>query len=479
MPVEPKRQPLALELPRPLESAIETLRNAGGRCRIVGGSVRDALLGLIPKDFDVEVYGLDLDAISEKLSQIGKTDLVGKSFAVVKLWTRGEEYDFAIPRRESKSGTGHRGFAIEADARMSEFDALQRRDFTINALLYDPASKQALDYCGGLDDLKNRILRHVSPAFSEDPLRVLRGMQFAGRFRMSLHPETAALCRAIRNEFHSLSKERVWGEWEKWASRSTSLSHGLRALQDSGWLPHFPELNALVGLPQDPAWHPEGDVWAHTCCCLDALIQHTDWASLPPTKRALLAFGTLCHDLGKARSTRWALKRGAKHWISPGHDTNSVWLAQQFFDRMRAPHLIRDKVMRLVGNHHFLNTVPEGGHSDASLRRLSKRLAPATSEELHYVMVSDHRGRPPFVSKAQDKRLAQFKQRIQELDLKESAPKPLLQGRDLIARGFKPNPDFKSLLESAYEAQLDGAFSSHAQAQAWFDDFLQSRDRAN
>ncbi|MBC2607189.1 CCA tRNA nucleotidyltransferase [Pelagicoccus albus] len=467
--MSPVRRAFHIELPRPLRQALHSLETQGGVCRVVGGSVRDALLGIAPKDFDVEVYGLELENIAKALAPLGKTDLVGKAFAVVKLWTHGEEYDFAIPRRESKTGSGHRGFTIEANAHLSEFEAIQRRDFTINALLYDHSKGEVIDYAGGLEDLSNGILRHVSPAFEEDPLRVLRAMQFAGRFKLELHDETAELCRRIGHEYWTLAKERIWLEWQKWASKSKSLAHGMRALEKSGWICYFPELNALRGLPQDPLWHPEGDAWTHTLHCLDALIRETDWLELTESQRAPLAFGVLCHDLGKARCTRWALKRGEKHWISPGHDNQSVWLAEQFFESMRSPLEIREKVMTLVGNHHFLNTAPDEGHSDASIRRLSKRLAPATTRQLVYVMKSDHLGRPPLVSEAQTARIAKFEERIRELDLVESAPAPLLLGRHLVSRGLKPGPGFKRILDQAYDAQLGGSFRNVEEAEAWLE----------
>lgn len=469
-----KRRPFQLSLPPPLSKAISALEDAGGTCRVVGGSIRDALLGLKPKDFDIEVYGLELERISKILGKVGKTNLVGKAFSVVKLWTHGEEYDFAIPRRESKSGTGHRGFEIQADAALSEADALKRRDFTINALLYDHAKEEVIDYYGGLEDLERRRLRHVSPAFREDPLRVLRAMQFAGRFELELDDETALLCREIGHEFWTLPKERIWTEWEKWAGKSISLAHGMRALAKSGWIEYFPEINALRNLPQDPVWHPEGDVWTHTLCCLEALVRETDWRSLSTEKRIPLAFSVLCHDFGKARSTRWALKRGAKHWISPGHEQESIWLAGQFLDAMRAPHLVRDKTMSLVGNHHFLNTSPEGGHSDASLRRLAKRVAPANMHELVYVLISDHLGRPPHVSEEQTQRIEQFKTRIQELDLANAAPSPILQGRHLVQRQMEPGPHFKPILDAAYDAQLEGKITDLASAENWLSNYLRT-----
>ena len=463
----PERFPFEITLPARLEAAIDVLRAQGGRCRVVGGSVRDALLGLAPKDFDIEVYGLELDAIATALSKIGKTDLVGKSFAVVKLWTRGEEYDFAIPRRETKTGSGHRGFSIEADAHMEEAEAIQRRDFTINALLYDPHKREVLDYCKGKQDLDQGILRHVSEAFREDPLRVLRAMQFAGRFNMRLHPDTAQLCRSMRSEFSTLAKERIWIEWQKWASKSTALSAGLRALEQSGWIDFFPELQALLSMPQDPEWHPEGGVWPHTQCCLDALQSCTDWSEQASDKRALLAFATLCHDLGKATCTQFAEKKGSMRWISPGHDAASVGLSDAFLDRIAAPHYYRERVPKLVGAHHFLNSTPEDGPSDSSLRRLSQRIKPATTDELVYVLIADHRGRPPLISEQQELRIALFQRRIQELDLKDSAPQPILLGRHLIAAGLQPGIAFKEILDAAFEAQLEGAFKDEAGAIAW------------
>lgn len=468
----PKRVPHLLNIPWELSNAIDAVESAGGICRVVGGSIRDSLLGLSPKDFDVEVYGLELEQIAKSLSKVGKTNLVGKAFAVVKLWTHGKEYDFSVPRRESKVGSGHRGFAIQSDTHLSEAEALKRRDFTLNALLYDYRKKEIIDYYGGIEDLEARKLRHVSPAFVEDPLRVLRAMQFAGRFELDLDEETAALCQDIGSEFWTLPKERIWNEWEKWAGRSQSLAHGMRVLEKSGWIRYFPSLNALRLLPQDPVWHPEGNAWTHTLCCLEALVRETDWLKLPEQERIPLAFAVLCHDLGKARCTRWALKRGAKHWISPGHETESVWLTESFLDGMRAPHLVRDKAMCLVGNHHFLNTAPEGGHTDAALRRLAKRLSPASTHELVYVLTSDHLGRPPLVSREQTQRIEEFKKRIQELDLKQSAPQPILLGRHLIKRGLKPGPRFKAILDQAYEAQLEGSFSSETEAGLWLDDYF-------
>lgn len=463
----PFRSHFPIQIPEELSEAIDYLELKGGRARLVGGCVRDALLGKTPKDFDVEVYGLELDRIAELLQSIGKTDCVGKSFAVVKLWRKGREYDFSVPRTESKSGSGHRGFEIKPDESLDERTALRRRDFTINALLYDPGKQEIIDYFGGRNDLENGELRHVSDAFAEDPLRSLRAMQFAGRFDFTLHHDTAQACKRMKPEFHSLAKERIWIEWRKWATESTSPSAGMKALRDSGWIAFFPELNALLRLPQDPEWHPEGDVFTHTLHCLDALANRTDWKDLNDSARCTLMFGTLCHDLGKARQTRFAEKQGKLRWISPGHDQDSGWLSERLLARIGAPHLLAEKTRKLVENHHFLNSFADSFPSASSLRRLSKRIFPATTNELHYVMTSDHLGRPPLVSPQQDRRLADFKRRIEELAVKDSAPKQVVQGRDLISIGLKPGPGFKSILSQAYEAQLDGSFSNTERGIEW------------
>jgi len=324
-----------------------------------------------------------------------------------------------------------------------------------------------IDYFGGRDDLEKGVLRHISKAFSEDPLRALRAIQFAGRFGLSLDPSTAQLCRDMKREFSTLAIERIWGEWYKWSTKSTFPSKGLIALKDSGWISFFPEINSLVRLPQDPEWHPEGDVFVHTLHCLDALVEFSEWNSYSDSQRSVLMFGVLCHDLGKARCTRFAEKRGQLRWISPGHDQESGWLSESFLTRIGAPVGIQEKVRKLVESHHYLNSFPDSKPSDTSLRRLSRRINPATTGELRQVMLADHRGRPPLVSEAQERRLAEFKARIGELELKDSAPKALLLGRHLIEHGRKPGPEFKPILDRAYEAQLEGEFADVEGAIQW------------
>ena len=180
MTAHPTVIPFKIRIPRGLKEAIALLNEIGGESRLVGGCVRDALLGNEPSDFDVEVYGLEIEAIVEALRKTGRTDLVGKSFAVIKLWTQGAEYDFTVPRTECKSGTGHRGFEVKADPNLEPEVALKRRDFTINALQYDPNKCVVIDYFGGRDDLKKGVLRHISKAFSEGVEYIIRAITKSG-----------------------------------------------------------------------------------------------------------------------------------------------------------------------------------------------------------------------------------------------------------------------------------------------------------
>jgi len=466
-----------MNLPSPLLAALSALRAAGGRPRLVGGCVRDWLLGLEPKDFDVEVYGLDFEAMSRALAPFGPTDIVGRSFGVLKVRLDGVEYDFSLPRRESKTGAGHRGFAVEPDPKLTESEAAARRDFTVNAIAYDPFENRVVDFYGGVDDLKKRILRHTGPAFVEDPLRVLRAFQLAARFEFTLAAETAALCRSISDSYRELPVERVWGEWDKWATKSAKPSLGLAVLAQTGWLDHFPEVAALDGVPQEPEWHPEGDVLVHTCHCLDALVALATWREGTPHTRRILSLAVLGHDFGKAITTKQAEKRGRLRWVSPEHEAAGGPLAETFLQRIGAPRELIESVRPLVMNHLLHHHGP-AEFRDTTVRRLARKLAPATIDDLIAVMLSDHLGRPPLIPQETVQRIEFLRLAAHRLAVEHSAPKPIVRGRHLLALGLKPGPQFTPALEAAFESQLDGAFNDESGGIAWMKNYLRAHPTA-
>ncbi|MFM8333941.1 MAG: CCA tRNA nucleotidyltransferase [Opitutaceae bacterium] len=456
-----------LPLPEDLRAMLEAVRRHG-RPRIVGGGVRDWLLGLVPKDLDVEVGGIDFETLHRDLEPFGATDIVGRSFGVIKVRSRatGEEYDFSLPRRESKTGAGHRGFAVAPDPGLDDADAAARRDFTINAIAVDPFTGTLIDPHGGQADLRARVLRHTSAAFAEDPLRVLRGFQLAARFDLTLAPETAALCRGIAGSFAELPLERVWGEWEKWAVKAMRPSRGLQVLEETGWLAHFPEIAALRGTPQDPEWHPEGDVFTHTGHCLDALAASAAWREADVLRRERLMFAVLAHDFGKPTTTVLAEKKGRQRWVSPGHEPAGGEPAMRFLRRIGAPLRLDAPVRTLVVNHlaHFSG---QEEPSATAVRRLARRLEPATIEELAIVMRADADGRPPLSTPDVHARIDTLVAKARALELERLAPRPVLLGRHLIKLGLKPGPAMKGILDAAFEAQLDGAFADEDGALAW------------
>ncbi len=473
-PAQPSEMTRSLELPDDLCAMLESVRRVG-RPRLVGGGVRDWLLGLEAKDFDIEVAGVDFEQLHRALAPFGATDIVGRSFGVIKVRSAatGSEYDFSLPRRESKTGAGHRGFAVAPDPRLSDAEAAARRDFTLNAIAYDPFTHALIDPHNGQRDLAARVLRHTSAAFTEDPLRVLRAFQLAARFDFTLAPETVALCRSIANTFGELPVERIWSEWEKWATKAKKPSRGLSVLEETDWLKHFPEIAVLRGTPQEPEWHPEGDVFTHTQHCVDALAGLDEWKTSDEARRRLLTFAVLAHDFGKPATTARGEKRGAMRWVSPGHESAGGPLSKTFLRRIGAPLELDDPVCELVVHHLVHHSGPNADYSDAQVRRLARKLAPATIDDLALVMISDSLGRPPLQSPETLVMIGQLRAKAHALALERAAPRSIIQGRHLVTLGYKPSPKFKPLLDAAFEAQLDGAFSDEAGGLVWLHRYLQ------
>lgn len=429
----------------------------GGRAFLVGGCVRDLVLGHPPKDVDIEVYGIEAEKLAALLAELGRVELVGRQFGVFKLWRNGHETDIALPRTETKTEAGHRGFDVTPDPFATPEAASLRRDFTINAMMYDPIKDELLDLHGGCNDLQKGILRHVSPAFAEDPLRVLRAMQFAARFDLSLHPDTATLCKSLLNEAQTLPPARIWIEWQKWC-HAPAPSKGLEVLRQSGWVDLYPELEAMIDCPQDPRWHPEGDVWVHTLQVVNqaaAIALRYGWEDFV---RETLLLAALCHDLGKPACTF-----SDDHGIirSPGHSQEGMADSERFLNRINAPKRHIATILPLVQEHM---THMHGDATPRAVRHLSERLEPASIELWEALVEADASGRTP----APPSRPAiEWLKRAIRMQSHKRKPEPIVTGNMLIGLGITPGPEMGKLLDQAYRAQLDGSFTNEEGGRQW------------
>ena len=445
-----------------LSELAELISKNGGHLLLVGGSVRDLLIQSTPKELDCEVRGMSVSALKNILSQKYSCNEVGKAFGVIRL--RGLPVEIALPRTEIKSGMGHKGFDITIDSDLPFESAVRRRDFTMNAIALDPLNGEILDPCNGREDLKNRILRHVGPAFKEDPLRVLRGMQFISRFDLSPSQETIEICKSM--EIENLAPERIFAEWKKLVLEGTNISAGLNFLKDTAWIKYFPELASLINCKQDPEWHPEGDVWTHTLHCMDAFASeriNEEWEDL------VVGFAVLCHDLGKPLTT----KIGEDGRIrSPLHEPKGEGPTRSFLSRMTNQQDLHEQVVPLVRRHLTPRTFYKDEASDGAIRRLANKVK--RIDRLVRVASADIQGRPP--------RNDEFPEgpwlikRAEELKVKDSEPKPIILGRHLIERGLKPSPEFGPILEQCFEEQLDGTFKDLKGGLSFLDNLLDSTD---
>jgi len=432
---------------------------AGGRAYLVGGCVRDSLLGIVPKDIDVEIYGLSLEAVEGILRKKFRIEMVGKSFGVWIL--KGYNIDVSIPRRERKAGEGHKAFEIECDPFMSEADACRRRDFTVNSMLCNYLTGEIVDPFGGREDLKKGLLRHTSERFSEDPLRVLRGMQFSARFCMRVAPETVRLCSEIGWE--NLAAERVYEEWKKLILKGVKISFGLEFLRDCGWIKYFPELAATVGCEQDPQWHPEGDVFTHTAHCMDAFARERVGDE---REDLIVGLAVLCHDFGKPICTR----KGSDGKIhSYGHDTHGVAPTRSFLSRLTREKSLIEEVVPLVERHMAILDLWRSNAGDAAIRRLARKVI--RIDRLVRVDSADRNGRPP-VEAGPSPQGIWISEKAEALRVRDSAPNPILMGRHLRELGIPPSEKYRELLSAAYEAQLDGVFSDMDSAKIWLHKML-------
>ncbi|MBQ5957079.1 MAG: HD domain-containing protein [Clostridia bacterium] len=413
---------------------------SGGRTFYVGGYVRDLLMGKEIKDVDIEVHGLGAQKLREILGEMGRVLTIGESFGIFKL--EEHDVDIALPRYEKATGRGHKDFEVFVDPFAGTYEASRRRDFTVNALMQDVLTGEIVDHFGGMADLKKGVLRHVNDeSFPEDPLRVLRGAQFASRFGFSIAPETMELSRRI--SLDSLSRERVEGEMKKALLKSDSPSVFFNVLREMDQLDRwFPELRALIGVEQNSEFHGEGDVWNHTLLVLDMGVHFRDM--LPNSYEFMLS--CLCHDLGKAVATQTI--DGKIHAYE--HEVKGVPIAERLIKRLTGDKQVLRYVLNMVRLHMKPNTVS----AYRSKIKVTNRMFDESVDPVGLICLATADGlgsisKYPFYSHEEFlyERLRVYK---------EYMSRPHVTGIDLINKGFVPGPEFSRMLEYSHKLRLAG-----------------------
>lgn len=412
----------------------------GGRTFYVGGYVRDAMLHRENKDVDIEVHGISPKDLEEILDSLGQRMTIGESFGIFGL--KGCSLDIAMPRKESVRGQGHRDFDIFVDPFIGTEAAARRRDFTCNALMEDVLTGEILDHFGGMEDMQAGVLRHVcSRSFREDPLRVLRAAQFAARFGFRAAAETVALCRGM--ELQHLPRERIEGELKKALLKAERPSIFFEVLREMDQLDHwFPELKALIGVPQNPVYHSEGDVWTHTMMVLDEAAKLRHRAANP----YWFMLTALVHDFGKAVCTEE--RDGILHAYD--HEIRGLPLAEAFLRRITGETRLMEYVLNLTEYHMKPNTAAGARSAPKVTTRMFDRSV--DPEGLICIALADDRGRITMAPATDHEAFLYERLEI----FRELMSRPYVMGKDLIEAGLKPGVEFTEILAYAHKLRLAG-----------------------
>jgi tRNA nucleotidyltransferase (CCA-adding enzyme) len=429
-----------------METIKEFAKIIGGKCYLIGGAVIDSIQGREIKDWDIEVYGKSLSEIENALKCAGlEANMVGASFGVIKTKYEGLDIDLSVPRRENRVGIGHKGFEVEFDPSMTPKEAGRRRDLTINSMYLDIETGEIVDHFGGLADLENGTIRATdSTTFIEDPLRVLRIMQLLPRKGRTVDLETVKLCRSMLWEFNSIPKERIFAEFEKLMLKADEPSMGIDFLKDCIWILRFPELTNLIGCEQNKEWHPEGDVFEHTMRVIDLAASYRD--SLPEDWRLPFMFGALLHDVGKPSTTDEDL-------TSKKHDVAGGPIAETFMRRITDDKQLIERVVSIVVNHMRCGQLSIGNARASAWKRLHNELRLDVAAAMSKV---DSMSRYTEEKEHEPSRLAmEYFEKFGETKIQ-----PVLMGRHLVNIGMKPGPQFKKILDAAYQIQIEEDMTS-------------------
>jgi tRNA nucleotidyltransferase/poly(A) polymerase len=434
---------------------VEQLRKAGHEALFAGGCVRDMLMGNKSADYDIATSATP----EEVMSLFRRTVAVGAQFGVVLVLLHGKQFEVATFRRDAEYADGRRPVSVKyTDA---EEDAL-RRDFTINALFYDPVADEVIDYVDGRRDIERRIIRTVGDPFErfeEDKLRMVRAVRFATRFDFEIDPSTLDAMKELSEKVSVVSWERIGDEIEKTLT-GPNRGRALQVLADTSLLKHIlPEVDELIGVRQPEMHHPEGDVFEHTKLALDYL--HWDTGESPSSE---LAFATLLHDIGKPPTFRVADRIRFS-----GHDVVGARSAESICRRLRLSGENRKKIVDMVLNHMRFISAKE--MRESTLKKMLQRETFADELEMHRADCLASHGSLDIYDF--------LKAKLESLPEEEIKPPPLVNGDDLIELGLTPGPIFGQILRAVEEMQLEGGLTSKESAIGWIEkNFLEKNDGA-
>jgi tRNA nucleotidyltransferase (CCA-adding enzyme) len=438
-----------MNVPDKLFAVLDAVKSAGGSPHFVGGTVRDDVWNVAPKDFDVEVSGMQFQALHDVLSKFDVVDVVGKQFAILKLHNLGA--DFSLPRRENKIGVGHKDFEVVSDPNMSLVERCRRRDLTMNSMEMDPWTGLVSDPYNGLADMASHRMRATDPkTFVEDDLRAVRVAQFISRFpHMIPDEELISLCS--KADLSHLPGERIGEEFRKLLVKGSRPDLGLDFLQRTGLLKNFPELQATVGCEQHPVFHAEGDVFTHTKM---ALRVATTLKGDNEEENLLLMVAVLCHDLGKPPTTVWSEEK--KRLVSNGHDHAGVQPAEDLLKRMMAPTDLIEGVKVLVKEHLKPFELIKEKAGAAAYRRLARRMKGTSLNLLAKLAIADGEGRICYDEGHQTRDdINTFLLKAQEVGVHnlDAVPEDVVKGRHLLDKGYQPSPEIGKILQECRQLQ--------------------------
>lgn len=451
----------------------------GGRVYLVGGTIRDYLLYRridLNQDIDLVVVDHSYSDIQKKLSVCGKTNTVGKSFAVVKFSREGRSFDVSIPRRDIKKNQhshSHKNFVVESGPQVPLEDDLRRRDFTCNSIALRLMDDQVVDPFSGIKAIREKRIIMTGPdTFFDDPLRILRCARFASVHGFSIERDIYLNAKYINLD--ELSQERIQEELFRLLRESKRPSRGLDEYFKLSVLEKlFPDLFSLTLTIQDSVFHPEKDgfghhtVWVHTLLTVDIASKLALKFNLDEENSLALLLGALLHDIGKICTTRWEFKRKRMTVTSLFHDARGVELADSFLTKLkvetRKSFPLKKVILNLIKYHHRIYDLYRN-RNEIGFKAISRLVKDLDGHDRLLVLLdfSDRQSRKSraLLFSKLDRVSNWFLQKKEALKINQETIKPLIQGRDLLKLGFPAGEKMGEILKRLYELQLDGEFDS-------------------